>query len=85
MDYNWVMLSLYNITMSRIRSASTVSLYELDARGSIRGKICASRPAVHLTQSPLQWIPGVVPPGVNQSGREADHSPSPSAEVRKMQ
>jgi hypothetical protein len=38
-----------------------------------------SRPALRSTQPPIQWVPGVKRPG-----REVDHSPPTSAEVKKM-
>jgi hypothetical protein len=43
-----------------------------------------STPAVGPTQPPIQWVPGVLSLGVKRSGREADHSPPASAEVKKM-
>jgi hypothetical protein len=33
---------------------------------------------------PIQWVPGALSPGVKRQGREADHSPPVSAEVKKM-
>jgi hypothetical protein len=33
---------------------------------------------------PIQWVPGALSPGVERIGREADHSPPASAEVKKM-
>jgi hypothetical protein len=39
----------------------------------------SSRPALGSTQPPIKWVPGV-----NRQGREADHSPPTSAEVKKM-
>jgi hypothetical protein len=36
------------------------------------------------TQLPIQCVPGALFPGVKQQGREADHSPPASAEVKKM-
>jgi hypothetical protein len=42
-----------------------------------------SRPVVGLTQPHLQWVLGALSPGVKRSGREADHSPPTSAEVKK--
>jgi len=41
-----------------------------------------SRPALGPTQPPIQWVLGVLSQGVNRSGREADHSPKPSVEVK---
>jgi hypothetical protein len=35
----------------------------------------SSRPALGSTQPPIQWVPGALSPGVNRTGREADHSP----------
>jgi hypothetical protein len=39
----------------------------------------SSRPALGLTQPPIQWVPGV-----KRQGHEADHAPPTSAEVMKM-
>jgi hypothetical protein len=36
------------------------------------------------TQPPIQWVPGALSPGAKRQGREADHSPPTSAEVKKM-
>jgi hypothetical protein len=34
------------------------------------------------TQPPVQWVPGVLSPGVKaRPGRDADHSPPSSAEI----
>jgi hypothetical protein len=35
------------------------------------------------TQPPIQWVPGVLSLGVKRPGREADHSPPSSAEVKE--
>jgi hypothetical protein len=54
--------------------------------GWTRDKICllsiAARPALGLTQPPMQWVRGALSPGVKRPGREADHSPPSSAEVK---
>jgi hypothetical protein len=34
------------------------------------------------TQPLIHWVPGASTPGVKQPGREADHSPPSSAEVK---
>jgi hypothetical protein len=44
----------------------------------------SSRLALGSTQPPIQWVPEALSPGVKRLGREADHSPPTSAEVKKM-
>jgi hypothetical protein len=44
----------------------------------------SSRPTLGPTQPPIQWVPGALSPGMKQPGREADHSPPTSADVKKM-
>jgi hypothetical protein len=44
----------------------------------------APRPAVGLIQPLIQWVPGVLSLVVKRPGREADHSPPPSAEVNNV-
>jgi hypothetical protein len=68
-----------------------VSDYGLDDRAigvrSLAGQrifplASVSRPALGPTQPPVQWVPGVLSPGVKvQLGRDADHSPPSSAKV----
>jgi hypothetical protein len=35
------------------------------------------------TQPPIQWVPGALSLGVKLPGREADHSPPSSVEVKE--
>jgi hypothetical protein len=42
----------------------------------------ASRPVLGPTQPPIQWTPGALSVGVKRPGREADHSPPSSVEVK---
>jgi hypothetical protein len=42
----------------------------------------ASRTALRPTQPPIQRVPGALSLGVKRPGRETDHSPPSSAEVR---
>jgi hypothetical protein len=35
------------------------------------------------TQPPIQWVPGALSLGVKRQGRETDHSPPTSAEIKK--
>jgi hypothetical protein len=41
-----------------------------------------SRTVLGPTQPPNQWVPGAFSMGVKRPGREADHSPPSSAEVK---
>jgi hypothetical protein len=43
----------------------------------------SSRLDLGPTQSPIQWISGVISPGVEWPGREADHSTRTSADVKE--
>jgi hypothetical protein len=43
----------------------------------------ASRPALGPTQPPIKWVTGALSLRVKRPGREADHSPPSSAEVKK--
>jgi hypothetical protein len=43
-----------------------------------------SRPALGPTQPPIQWVPRALSAGVKLKGRETDHSPPASSEVKKM-
>jgi hypothetical protein len=43
----------------------------------------ASRKALGPTQPPIQWVPWALSLGVKRLGREADHSPPSSAEVKE--
>jgi hypothetical protein len=42
----------------------------------------ASRTALEATQAPIQWIAEALSLGINFPGRETDHSPTSSAEVK---
>jgi hypothetical protein len=42
----------------------------------------ASRPALGPTQPPIRWVPGALSLGIKRPGREADHSPPSSTEVK---
>jgi len=41
----------------------------------------AFRPPLRPTQLPIKWVLLALNPGVKRSGREADHSPTSSAEI----
>jgi hypothetical protein len=75
-------------------SVSTVSGYGIDDRAiEVRSRqrqrifplTPVSRPALGPTQTPEQWVPGVLSPGQARPGRDANHSPPSSAEVENEQ
>jgi hypothetical protein len=66
--------------------------YGLDDRGvEVQVAVGSEFSLLHIvqtgleaTQPPIQWVPGARSPGVKRQGREADHSPPASAEIKKM-
>jgi hypothetical protein len=42
----------------------------------------ASRPALGPTQPPIQWVLWSVSLGIKRPGREADHTPASSVEIK---
>jgi hypothetical protein len=44
----------------------------------------SSRLALGPTQPPIQWVSGDLSPWIRRLGREADHSPPTSAEVKEI-
>jgi hypothetical protein len=79
------------VLRSRVSSGSIVSHYGLDDRAiGVRFPAGAKDFPCSLcvqtgsgaTQPPVQWVPGVLSPGVKaRPGRDADHSPPSSVEV----
>jgi hypothetical protein len=67
--------------------------YGLDDRGGLNsspGRVknflffTSSRPNLGFTQPSIEWVSRALSPGVKRQGREADHSPPASAEVKKI-
>jgi hypothetical protein len=54
------------------------------SRGKIFLLTTLSRPVLWPTQPHIQWAPWALSLGIKRPGREAEHSPPPSAEVKKM-
>jgi hypothetical protein len=44
----------------------------------------ASRPTLGPTQVHIQWVPGILTLGVKRPGREVDHLPPSTAEVKNV-
>jgi hypothetical protein len=71
---------------SRDSAVGIATSYGLDDRGigvrvPVGSRIFTS---LRSTQPPVQWVTGALSPGVKRLGREVDHSPPTSAEVKKM-
>jgi hypothetical protein len=43
----------------------------------------SSRPVLRPNQPPIQWVPGALSSGEKRLGREADHSPPTTAEIKE--
>jgi 5-methylcytosine-specific restriction endonuclease McrA len=63
----------------------TIGVLGLDSRRGLGIFLftTSSRTALGPTQPPIQWVPGALSLGVKRPGREADHSPPSSAEVKE--
>jgi hypothetical protein len=81
------------IQWSRDRVVGIATRYGLDDRGvrvrvPVASRIISCqksfRPALWSTQLSIQWVARALSPGVKRPGREADHSPEASAEVKKI-
>jgi hypothetical protein len=79
------------VYMQRKNRDSSVSIalgYGLDDRGSrVRFPMGARNFSLHHrvqngSQPPIQWVRGALSLGVKRSGREADHSPPYSADIK---
>jgi hypothetical protein len=92
MYYTYVLHYVLLYNKSRDSSVGIGLGYGLDDRGSrVRFPVglgiflftTTSKKALGPIQPPIQWITGVLSLGVKQSGREADHPPPSSAEVKE--
>jgi hypothetical protein len=88
--YNHADSDLPGVHVRRDGSVGIAASYDLDGqisnpgRGTTFFSSPVSRPAVGSTQPPIQWVPRALSPGEKRQGREADHSPPSSAEVKKI-
>jgi hypothetical protein len=74
----------FSTTIGHVKISFNIGLYEFSRRGlGIFLFTTASRTALGPTQPPIQRVPGALSLGVKQLGREADHSPPSSAEVKE--
>jgi hypothetical protein len=85
-----LLVPLPTTTESRDSAVGVATGYGLDGQGvgvrvPIGSRIFLSpcRSDYEATQPHIQWVPGTLSPEVERSGREADHSPPTSAEVKE--
>jgi hypothetical protein len=84
----WLTLPPYDHLKSQDSSVGMATGYGLGGWGSISSRgwtflySTTTRPALGPTQPPIQWLPGVLSPGVKRPEREAHHSRSSSTEVK---
>jgi hypothetical protein len=86
---------MYSIITQKEQPGSAVGIvtdYGLDDRGvGVRVPVGSrilffhviKKQALGLMQPPIQWVPGAFSLGLKRPGREADHLPPTSAEVKK--
>jgi hypothetical protein len=77
---------------SRDSAVGIATTYELNDRGvgvpspgRVKNFLVSTsfRPTLGPTQPHIEWVPGTFTLGVKRPGREADHSPPTSVEVKK--
>jgi hypothetical protein len=86
--WSWLLINF----ASRDSAVSIATTYEVDnkkGRNSSPSRVknflfsTSSRPDLAFIQLPSQWVSGALSPAVKRPGREADHSPPSTAEVKK--
>jgi hypothetical protein len=72
-----------NVLSRRLATSSMTEGSEFKSRGGKNFRFSvSSRPALASTQPPIQWVPGILSPGVRRLGRET--SLPTNTEVKKM-
>jgi hypothetical protein len=77
---SYILLLHSLLVWSRDSIVGIVTGYRLDDLGFGVQVLVGSR----IFSSPIQWVHEALSLGIKQPGHEADHSPSASAEVKKM-
>jgi hypothetical protein len=93
-SYHWILFSLNTLNLWRRDSSVGIETgYGLDDRGvgvPVPGGtriFCSQQRPDRLwgpTHPPIQWVTVALSTGLKRLGRESDHSPPTSAEVKKM-
>jgi hypothetical protein len=73
-----------NVTHKRWATGWTIGVLWFDSRRGLGIFLftTVSRTVLGPTHPPIQWVQGAVSLGTKRPGREADHSPPSSAEVK---
>jgi len=78
-------ISLFNSSPHHVESGSgtlTCSYPVGERPRKPRSFLSNGKTALGPTKPPIQWVPGVLIPGIKRPVREADHSPASSDEVK---
>jgi hypothetical protein len=75
--WGWFVQSVSEFTLLAEKRFAYIALSAVDGLCTNNVLICGA------TQPPIQWVPGALSLGVKRPGREADHSPPSSAEVKE--
>jgi hypothetical protein len=80
-----VNFSRKTLPMQQLAMGCTTGWSEFDSRRWVGLFLSdtVSIPTLGPTQPHIQWVPGALSLGVKRPGREADHSPPPSTEVKE--
>jgi hypothetical protein len=73
-------------SVERLATGWTIRVQGFDSRRALGIFLFSTtfRPALGRAQSHIQWVSGALSQRVKRPGREADHSPPTSAEVKKV-
>jgi hypothetical protein len=81
----FIIIAVYFFINSVRKVLDTPSCTDQDRKWKLWSFLLSSffRTALGPTQPPIQWVPGAPSLGVKRPGREADHSPPSSVEVKE--
>jgi hypothetical protein len=80
---DWVHRTAVDLVSAAALASAVVAGAILNYFQHCFSSVISSRPSLGPIQFHFLWLPGAPPPGVKLPGREADHSPPTSVEVKK--
>jgi hypothetical protein len=83
--YNYDIRQHLGLALLKQATGWTIGILRFDSRRGlgIFLSTTAARTALAPIQTPIQWVPGSLSLGIKRPGREADHSPLSSVEVKE--